>query len=68
MIVLTTAIVIPMISRRLDLVWFGIFVVLVVEMAEGVAAGRLQSVLLQTMSGHDSTPWRAPRAFSSCWC
>ena len=35
MIVLTTAVVIPMIKHAgFDLVWFGIFVVLVVEMAE----------------------------------
>jgi TRAP-type C4-dicarboxylate transport system permease large subunit len=45
MIVLTTAIVIPMVKQAgFDLVWFGIFLVLVVEMAEGLAAGRLQSV------------------------
>ena len=35
MIVLTTTIVIPMIKQAgFDLVWFGVFVVLVVEMAE----------------------------------
>ena len=36
MIVLTTAVVIPMVKQAgFDLVWFGIFVVLVVEMARG---------------------------------
>ncbi len=35
MIVLTTAVVIPMVKQAgFDLVWFGIFVVLIVEMAE----------------------------------
>jgi hypothetical protein len=45
MIVLTTAIVIPMVKQAgFDLVWFGIFLVLVVEMAEVSPPGRLQSV------------------------
>jgi tripartite ATP-independent transporter DctM subunit len=55
MIVLTTAIVIPMIkSAGFDLVWFGIFVVLVVEMAEVSPPVGFNLFVLQTMSGKDS--------------
>ncbi|MGA7530811.1 MAG: TRAP transporter large permease subunit [Pseudolabrys sp.] len=55
MIVLTTAIVIPMIKQAgFDLVWFGIFVVLVVEMAEVSPPVGFNLFVLQTMSGHDS--------------
>ena len=55
MIVLTTAIVIPMIKQAgFDLVWFGIFVVLVVEMAEVSPPVGFNLFVLQTMSGKDS--------------
>jgi tripartite ATP-independent transporter DctM subunit len=55
MIVLTTAIVIPMIKQAgFDLVWFGIFVVLVVEMAEVSPPVGFNLFVLQTMSGWDS--------------
>lgn len=55
MIVLTTAIVIPMMKQAgFDLVWFGIFVVLVVEMAEVSPPVGFNLFVLQTMSGHDS--------------
>jgi tripartite ATP-independent transporter DctM subunit len=55
MIVLTTTIVIPMIKQAgFDLVWFGIFVVLVVEMAEVSPPVGFNLFVLQTMSGHDS--------------
>ena len=55
MIVLTTAVVIPMIKHAgFDLVWFGIFVVLVVEMAEGSPPVGFNLFVLQTMSGLDS--------------
>src|SRR4249920_2511361 len=55
MIVLTTAVVIPMIKQAgFDLVWFGIFVVLVVEMAEVSPPVGFNLFVLQTMSGHDS--------------
>jgi tripartite ATP-independent transporter DctM subunit len=55
MIVLTTAVVIPMIkSAGFDLVWFGIFVVLVVEMAEVSPPVGFNLFVLQTMSGEDS--------------
>ena len=55
MIVLTTAVVIPMIKHAgFDLVWFGIFVVLVVEMAEVSPPVGFNLFVLQTMSGMDS--------------
>jgi len=55
MIVLTTAIVIPVIKQAgFDLVWFAIFVVLVVEMAEVSPPVGFNLFVLQTMSGKDS--------------
>src|ERR671912_1915158 len=55
MIVLTTAVVLPMIKQAgFDLVWFGIFLVLVVEMAEGSPPVGFNLFVLQTMSGRDS--------------
>ena len=55
MIVLTTTIVIPMIKQAgFDPVWFGIFVVLVVEMAEVSPPVGFNLFVLQTMSGKDS--------------
>jgi tripartite ATP-independent transporter DctM subunit len=55
MIVLTSAVVIPMIKQAgFDLIWFGIFVVLVVEMAEVSPPVGFNLFVLQTMSGKDS--------------
>jgi tripartite ATP-independent transporter DctM subunit len=55
MIVLTTAVVIPMIKQAgFDLVWFGVFLVLVVEMAEVSPPVGFNLFVLQTMSGKDS--------------
>ena len=55
MIVLTTTIVIPMIKQAgFDPVWFGIFVVLVVEMAEVSPPVGFNLFVLQPMSGKDS--------------
>ncbi len=55
MIVLTTAIVLPMIQKAgFDLIWFGIFVVLIVEMAEVSPPVGFNLFVLQTMSGKDS--------------
>ena len=55
MIVLTTTIVLPMVKAAgFDLVWFGIFVVLVVEMAEVSPPVGFNLFVLQTMSGKDS--------------
>ncbi len=55
MIVLTTAVVLPMIEKAgFDLIWFGIFMVLVVEMAEISPPVGFNLFVLQTMSGKDS--------------
>ena len=55
MIVLTTSVVIPMVKQAgFDLVWFGIFLVLVVEMAEVSPPVGFNLFVLQTMSGRDS--------------
>lgn len=55
MILLTTAIVIPMIKQAgFDLVWFGVFLVLVIEMAEVSPPVGFNLFVLQTMSGKDS--------------
>jgi len=55
MIVLTTSIVIPMIEKAgIDLVWFCIFIVLLVEIAEVTPPLGFNLFVLQTMSGRDS--------------
>ena len=55
MIVLTTSIVIPMIQKAgFDLEWFGIFIVLLVEIAEVTPPVGFNLFVLQTMSGKDS--------------
>jgi tripartite ATP-independent transporter DctM subunit len=55
MIVLTTAVVLPMVQKAgFDLIWFGIFVVLIVEMAEVSPPVGFNLFVLQTMSGKDS--------------
>jgi TRAP-type C4-dicarboxylate transport system permease large subunit len=55
MIVLTTSVVLPMIKAAgFDLVWFGIFMVLVIEMAELSPPVGFNLFVLQAMTGHDS--------------
>jgi tripartite ATP-independent transporter DctM subunit len=55
MIVLTTSIVLPMIDAAgFDLIWFGIFIVLLVEIAELTPPLGFNLFVLQTMSGRDS--------------
>ncbi|MEP9355146.1 TRAP transporter large permease subunit [Xanthobacter sp. KR7-65] len=55
MIVLTTSVVIPMIKTAgFDPIWFGIFLILVVEMAEVSPPVGFNLFVLQTMSGKDS--------------
>lgn len=55
MIVLTTVVVLPMIKQAgFDLVWFGIFLILIVEMAEVSPPVGFNLFVLQTMSGKDS--------------
>ncbi len=55
MIVLTSAVVLPMIQTAgFDLVWFGIFVVLLVEIAEVTPPVGFNLFVLQSMTGKDS--------------
>jgi tripartite ATP-independent transporter DctM subunit len=55
MIVLTMSIVLPMIDAAgFDLIWFGIFIVLLVEIAQITPPVGFNLFVLQTMSGHDS--------------
>jgi TRAP-type C4-dicarboxylate transport system permease large subunit len=54
MIVLTSAVVLPMIQKAgFDLVWFGIFVVLLVEIAEVTPPVGFNLFVLQNMTGKD---------------
>lgn len=55
MIVLTTTIVMPMIQKvGIDPIWFGVFVVLLVEIAEVTPPVGFGLFILQSMSGRDS--------------
>ena len=55
MIVLTAAVVLPMIQKAgFDLVWFGIFIVLLVEIAEVTPPVGFNLFVLQSMTGRDS--------------
>jgi tripartite ATP-independent transporter DctM subunit len=55
MIVLTAAVVLPMVQKAgFDLVWFGIFVVLLVEIAEVTPPVGFNLFVLQNMTGRDS--------------
>ena len=55
MIVLTAAVVLPMIQKAgFDLVWFGIFVILLVEIAEVTPPVGFNLFVLQNMTGKDS--------------
>jgi TRAP-type C4-dicarboxylate transport system permease large subunit len=61
MIVLTTTIVLPMIQKvGIDPIWFGIFIVLLVEIAEVTPPVGFVLFVLQSMSGRDS--WFVARA------
>jgi tripartite ATP-independent transporter DctM subunit len=56
MIVLTAAVVIPMVQAAgIDLVWFGIFIVLMVGMSEITPPVGFCLYILQSMSGRDSS-------------
>ena len=55
MIVLTAAVVLPMIQQAgFDLIWFGIFIVLLVEIAEVTPPVGFNLFVLQNMTGRDS--------------
>ncbi|MFO1200092.1 MAG: TRAP transporter large permease subunit [Burkholderiaceae bacterium] len=68
MIVLTSAVVLPMIQKAgFDLVWFGIFIVLLVEIAEVTPPVGFNLFVLQNMTGKDSnTIARASIPFFVC--
>ncbi|MBK8072077.1 MAG: TRAP transporter large permease subunit [Ramlibacter sp.] len=68
MIVLTAAVVMPMIQKAgFDLVWFGIFIVLLVEIAEVTPPVGFNLFVLQNMTGKDSnTIARASLPFFGC--
>ena len=68
MIVLTSAVVLPMVQQAgFDLVWFGIFVVLLVEIAEVTPPVGFNLFVLQNMTGRDSNSIaRAAIPFFAC--
>src|SRR4029450_8596189 len=68
MIVLTSAVVLPMIQKAgFDLVWFGIFIVLLVEIAEVTPPVGFNLFVLQNLPGKDSnTIARASIPFFAC--
>jgi tripartite ATP-independent transporter DctM subunit len=68
MIVLTAAVVLPMVTKAgFDLIWFGIFVILLVEIAEVTPPVGFNLFVLQNMTGKDSnTIARAAIPFFMC--
>ena len=68
MIVLTAAVVLPMIQKAgFDLIWFGIFIVLLVEIAEVTPPVGFNLFVFQNMTGKDSnTIARAAIPFFIC--
>ena len=68
MIVLTSAVVLPMIQKAgFDLIWFGIFIVLLVEIAEVTPPVGFNLFVLQNMTGKDSNVIaRAAIPFFAC--
>lgn len=62
MIVLTTSVVVPMVQQAgFDLVWFGIFIILLVEIAEISPPLGFNLFVMQTMTGKEQTEiaWNA---------
>ncbi len=56
MIVLTTSVVVPMVQQAgFDLIWFGIFIVLLVEIAEITPPLGFNLFVMQTMTGKEQT-------------
>ncbi|MBK6649390.1 MAG: TRAP transporter large permease subunit [Betaproteobacteria bacterium] len=68
MIVLTSAVILPMIQKAgFDLIWFGIFIILLVEIAEVTPPVGFNLFVLQNMTGKDSnTIARASIPFFVC--
>jgi C4-dicarboxylate transporter DctM subunit len=54
MVVLTTSVILPMVQRAgIDLLWFGIYIVIVVEMAQITPPVGFNLFVLQSMTGRD---------------
>jgi len=54
MVVLTTAVIMPMVeAARIDLIWFGIFIVLVVEIAQITPPVGFNLFVVQGLTGHN---------------
>ena len=54
MVVLTTAVIMPLVEQAgIDLIWFGIFIVLVVEMAQITPPVGFNLYVLQGMTGRN---------------
>lgn len=68
MIVLTSAVILPMIQKAgFDLIWFGIFIILLVEIAEVTPPVGFNLFVLQNMTGKDSNSIaRASLPFFGC--
>ncbi len=68
MIVLTSAVVLPMVQKAgFDLIWFGIFIILLVEIAEVTPPVGFNLFVLQNMTGIDSNRIaRASLPFFGC--
>ena len=68
MIVLTSAVVLPMVqSAGFDLIWFGIFIILLIEIAEVTPPVGFNLFVLQNMTGIDSNRIaRAALPFFGC--
>ena len=53
-VVLTTSVVLPMVQAAgIDLIWFGIFIVIVVEMSQITPPVGFNLFVLQALTGHD---------------
>jgi C4-dicarboxylate transporter DctM subunit len=67
MVVLTMGVILPTVQKAgIDPLWFGIFVVLVVEMAQITPPVGFNLFVLQGMTGARSAGSRASRCPSSC--
>jgi C4-dicarboxylate transporter, DctM subunit len=54
MVVLTTAVIMPMVeAAHIDLIWFGIFIVLVVEIAQITPPVGFNLFVVQGLTGHN---------------
>lgn len=54
MVVLTTSVILPMVQRAgIDLLWFGIYIIIVVEMAQITPPVGFNLFVLQSMTGKD---------------